>query len=85
VRPLTALDVLVEGFQLLCNIVIELPKGNKIDGHLVLSHLLRQLNQALLVFGNRAAREDYDALTLGLVLPVFQGELCATLLALYRV
>jgi hypothetical protein len=84
-RSITTFDVLVEGLQLLRNIVIKLAKGNKVDGHLVLPHLLRQLDQALLIFGDRAAGEDYDALTLGLVLSMFEGELCAVQLALRQV
>lgn len=71
----TGLDVLVECSELLDDIVVELAESDKVDGYAVLLHFLGELDEGLLVFGDGGAGEDDDALALGLVLAVLEGEL----------
>ena len=79
---ITALDILVEASQLLGVLVVQLAEGDKVNRHAVLLHLLRKLDERLLVFWDRRAGEDYDALFLGLVLAVLECELCGTLVSI---
>ena len=74
-RGVAGLDVLVECRQLLDDIVVEFAEGDKVDGHAVLLHFLGKLDEGLLVFRDWRAGEDDDALALGLVLAVLEGEL----------
>ena len=83
VGALGALRVLVEGPELLECVVAELAECDNVDADVRLLHLLRQLNQVLLVLLDRAAVEDDYPLLLRLVLPVLERQL-STALALYQ-
>lgn len=74
-RSVAGLDVLVECGELLDDIVVELAESDKVDGYAVLLHLLSELDEGLLVFDDGGAGEDDNALALGFVLAVLEGEL----------
>ncbi len=74
-RSIASLDILMKGLELLGGFWIEIAESNEVDGYIVFPHFVCQLHKSLLVLGDRRASEDDDALALGLVLTVLQGEL----------
>lgn len=75
-RALARLDSLVELAQLLvCLAALQLAEQDEVDGRVDLLQLLGQVGQALLGVLDGGADECDDALSLCLILAMFQGEL----------
>jgi hypothetical protein len=70
-RSSTTFNILVEDGQHVLNIAVKFPEYNEVDGNTIFLYLLRELDEFLLIFENRVAGEDNNALALCFVLSVF--------------
>jgi len=70
-----ALYVFVEGFELLSDVRVEVAKSDDVDVDSVLFKAFGELFDVLGGFGDRGAGEEDNALVLGFVLAVLEGEL----------
>lgn len=70
-RSSTTFNILVKDGQLVLNLAVQFSEYNEVDGNTIFLYLLRELDEFLLIFENRAAGEDINALALCFVLSVF--------------
>ncbi len=77
-RAVAPLNVFVKSFKLLGVLWIEVTESDEVYGYIVLFHLFGQLDEALLIFGDRRAGEDNNTLALRFILAVLEGQLTGT-------